>query len=99
MERPSIGPSANIILSSANTEDINLLQTTSHLNDQSILEATNEHINQRFFEKRFLFSPTTVEEFDTTLPHLSYDDLEYLTNDFDLNPVFQGRKLGKIISK
>jgi hypothetical protein len=92
VERPANGPSANV---PSSTEDINFLQTTSHSIQAAILEATNEHINPRFFEKKMPFSPPEVDKFDTTLPHLSYTDLEYLTNDFDLNPVSQGRKLGK----
>jgi Tube Death domain len=92
VERPANGPSANI---PSNTEDINFLQTTSHLIQEPIVEAANEHINQRFIEKRMSFPLPAVDEFNTTLPHLFYADLEYLTNDFDLNPVFQGRKLGK----
>ncbi|XP_046649901.1 interleukin-1 receptor-associated kinase 4-like isoform X2 [Daphnia pulicaria] len=91
VERPANGPSANV---PSSTEDINFLQTTSHSIQAAILEATNEHINPRFFEKKMPFSPPEVDKFDTTLPHLSYTDLEYLTNDFDLNPVSQGRKLG-----
>ncbi len=92
VERPANGPSANV---PSSTEDINFLQTTSHSIQAVILEATNEHINPRFFEKKMPFSPPEVDKFDTALPHLSYADLEYLTNDFDLNPVSQGRKLGK----
>ncbi len=96
VERPVIGPSAAIPFS---TEDIHLsLQTTTfHLIDEPVLEAANEHFNERFNQPRWSAAPTiAVEEFDTPLPHLLYAELEHITDNFDLNPISHnnGRKLG-----
>ncbi|KAK4003935.1 hypothetical protein OUZ56_005684 [Daphnia magna] len=90
LERPANGPSAIV---PANIADINFAQTNTYdLTDQTVLEATNERL--RYFQQKEISRQTLFEDFDTSLPHLSYTDLEYLTNNFDQNPVSNGRKLG-----
>lgn len=60
-----------------------------------VLEATNDHVNHRFPQESWSTAPTAMVEFNTPLPHLTYAELEYLTHNFDLNPISQnGRKLG-----
>lgn len=90
LERPANGPSAIV---PANIANINFAQTNTYdLTDQTVLEATNERL--RYFQQKEISRQTLFEDFDTSLPHLSYTDLEYLTNNFDQNPVSNGRKLG-----
>ena len=92
VERPINGPSAIV---PSNTEDIHLsLQTTFHLIDEPVLEATNEHFNERLSQTKES-ATTNTKEFDTPLPQLSYAELEHITNNFDLIPIAQnGRQLG-----
>ena len=93
VERPEHGPSAVVPI---DTEPIHrLLETTLHPADhQSLIEASNENVNQRLAQQQEQ-STVAVKEFDTPLPHLRYAELEYLTDNFDLNPLLQnGRKLG-----
>lgn len=92
LERPANGPSATV---PSNIAGIIYAQTNPFdLIGQTVLEATNEHVNPRLLQEKGVSSHTTTEDFNTSLPHLSYTDLEYLTNDFDQSPVFEGRKLG-----
>lgn len=93
IERPESGPSAVVPINPEHLHHV--LETTFHPVDQPIVEASNDHVNQRLFQQEKSPSPLPVEEFDTPLPHLQYAELEYLTMNFDLNPISQnGRKLG-----
>lgn len=93
VERPERGPSAKISSSIEDTTSFSLTPTTMM---RPTLEAANEHISDQFMQQKYSTASTVVcEEFDTPLPHLSYAELEYLTDNFNLNPIAQnGRKLG-----
>lgn len=61
------------------------------------LEAKNKHIAHRTpaFEMRDFSDNIAIDDFDTPLPQLSYAQLEYITDNFNLNLLAQnGRKIG-----
>ena len=78
--RPCKGPAARV-------DSLPSGSIRSHLNgginNISIYETINPDVRQ------------ISHNFDTSLPHVSYQDLELLTEDFNLNPLaLNGRKLG-----
>ena len=84
--RPQDGPSAPVPVVSS--EFFATVQTESI---PPFLEATNPHLNCIATEQE----ESEIEQFDTTIPHLLYSELEHITDNFNLVPVAQkGRKLG-----
>lgn len=60
-----------------------------------VVEAKNDHFYPGLDCKSNDLEVVDEELFNTPLPHLSYTSLEYLTDNFNLNPVAQnGRMLG-----
>lgn len=96
VERPVSGPSALVPTNNNGDHHIPIMQTTFQpISNQPIQEATNDHVNQRLPQQTWSTEPTVLVEFNTPLPHLTYNELEHLTDNFDLNPISQnGRKLG-----
>jgi hypothetical protein len=77
--RPCKGPAARV--DSLPPGSIRSQQNGLH--NISIYESINPDVRQ------------ISHDFDTSLPHVSYQDLELLTDDFNLNPLaLNGRKLG-----
>ena len=80
VSRPEDGPGAPV---STLSDEIAQVTRTLH----QLPETVNEEQNRKF--------DPSFNEFNTTLPHLLYTELEYITDNFNLTPVAQnGRKLG-----
>ena len=81
--RPEDGPAAPVTEIHA-AEHIHRIQEATHPQLDNV--DNNNVIQQEVVD---------VEEFDTTIPHLTYQELECITDNFNLVPVAEkGRKLG-----
>lgn len=84
--RPADGPSAPV--PEVSSEFFPMTATRSV---HPVVEATNTHLNHLTVQ----LEETETEQFDTTIPHLLYSELEHITDNFNLVPITQkGRKLG-----
>ena len=94
VQRPQLGPSAPI-----STHSISIQQMLTPL---AVAATTNFHSSilepNNFIEAKneiLQLAGEEIQPFNSSLPHISYSALEYITDNFNLNPVGQmGRKLG-----